>query len=1105
MTKFRGRKFAAQYKLCKAELMKVASKTSRLPLSSAIFLTVIALITYFLAFATLSASATPEDDSPLTETLPISEEIVNSGDQKAEVILTEEMITAGFVTIERLNAESQFFGHGKVFLNNVEVPSDAVYSAPSNEEHGDLITLNLGELGTDTPEPKAGQKVVFSYGADQIDDHVTWKPSSDNAFDHAPTAEDFVVTADATSVQNGAPAKQSFLDGELELGMEVSPAVAQTGQPVTYTYTFKNLSGKYLFFPKNALKAEQIIKDEITSGTNVKCEWDEGNGWKNHNGRYLYLNPHTEATFSCTRIFEQTGDYKNKITLEEAIQYSSTSSTTKHKVLSKASIDDVFTVKVVNEVPSTGEPQWTLKVDSSKYYVEPSGEDVTYTYTVKNQSGKKLYYDALTHDVCSPISNLTGIEVDPENHKNYIPVDGEATWSCTTRISYETQGIATATFSTMSDGAKATSTGKFATVTKVKAPTISNGTKYGIARCDVIDFTTVNASNGIGVLGSIESRSGVFSEPTQSNAFPEKGSPAHSKLKNNKARMTTASATSSQHPEFVYYSPLALGDKVKVASETNLGIYRIHKSTGEIEKITGPHFSDKALAEGTKFGATLTNRLAFDATGRLWSFAQDGHLYSLAMNTDGTANGSWFDHGHISTEAVDGKGKNVAFESFQLGDIAFDGSGTMWILGSAAGVKVEDEHGKPLFDTINNTTFLFTLKAPQENEQITEKVNLVRQISGTGSSINKKGFYGLAFGADGKLYGSYDTSEDATQNTPGELYSLDLRTGLATKVFSSKFMARVQDLSSCAFPTPHISAEKTAVHQSGQDQVTYKITVRNSGNLEATGVEFSDNLPGDYVPGSAKLNGTKIDDAQVSDTNPTGNPFLGGYHIKSPNAADGIIDPRSEATVELTINKLRSTNNGLVCNQAVINTVGREIKTDDPTRAGAEDPTCIPAPIPPNTKIRFEKAEYLNDGTLKTLDNLGGAEFTIYKASDAENNSTVHSALGDVITEVKNTDAIDIAPGTYYLVESKAPAGLSLLPQPVKFTVRKVEKGFEATSDDTATISFRNDNGILVATVNDVRTGTLPKTGSVGFLPFALTGMLLVVLAAVWAQRRQQL
>ncbi|CAB0613748.1 surface-anchored fimbrial associated protein [Corynebacterium diphtheriae] len=95
--------------------MKVASKTSRLPLSSAIFLTVIALITYFLAFATLSASATPEDDSPLTETLPISEEIVNSGDQKAEVILTEEMITAGFVTIERLNAESQFLATERYF------------------------------------------------------------------------------------------------------------------------------------------------------------------------------------------------------------------------------------------------------------------------------------------------------------------------------------------------------------------------------------------------------------------------------------------------------------------------------------------------------------------------------------------------------------------------------------------------------------------------------------------------------------------------------------------------------------------------------------------------------------------------------------------------------------------------------------------------------------------------------------------------------------------------------------------------------------------------------------------------------------------------------
>ncbi|WP_237706061.1 LPXTG cell wall anchor domain-containing protein [Corynebacterium diphtheriae] len=36
------------------------------------------------------------------------------------------------------------------------------------------------------------------------------------------------------------------------------------------------------------------------------------------------------------------------------------------------------------------------------------------------------------------------------------------------------------------------------------------------------------------------------------------------------------------------------------------------------------------------------------------------------------------------------------------------------------------------------------------------------------------------------------------------------------------------------------------------------------------------------------------------------------------------------------------------------------------------------------------------------------------------------------------------------------------------------------------------------------QNGTLPKTGSTGFLPFVFVGLSIIVLTALWVQRRSQ-
>ena len=148
-----------------------------------------------------------------------------------------------------------------------------------------------------------------------------------------------------------------------------------------------------------------------------------------------------------------------------------------------------------------------------------------------------------------------------------------------------------------------------------------------------------------------------------------------------------------------------------------------------------------------------------------------------------------------------------------------------------------------------------------------------------------------------------------------------------------------------------------------------------------------------------------------------------------------------------------------------------------------------------------------------TLYPLSGAEFAIYNANpNTDTNATVVKTL----TQATATDGyywsvndlnIDT---TYWLVETKAPAGHSLLPQPLEFkltTARpdgsgtKVElaadltdqakwatSAVQAFSSDTG--SGSDDKGLKVGTykatilVKDTEVGVLPKAGSTGIYPY---------------------
>ena len=144
---------------------------------------------------------------------------------------------------------------------------------------------------------------------------------------------------------------------------------------------------------------------------------------------------------------------------------------------------------------------------------------------------------------------------------------------------------------------------------------------------------------------------------------------------------------------------------------------------------------------------------------------------------------------------------------------------------------------------------------------------------------------------------------------------------------------------------------------------------------------------------------------------------------------------------------------------------------------------------------------------------LDGAEFAIYNANP---NTDANATVVKTLTQGNATDGyywsvsdlnIDTA---YWLVETKAPAGHSLLPQPIEFTLKAARadgsgtavqlagdltdankwatSAVQAFSSDTG--SGPDDKGLKVGTykatilVKDTEVGQLPKAGSTGIYPY---------------------
>lgn len=169
---------------------------------------------------------------------------------------------------------------------------------------------------------------------------------------------------------------------------------------------------------------------------------------------------------------------------------------------------------------------------------------------------------------------------------------------------------------------------------------------------------------------------------------------------------------------------------------------------------------------------------------------------------------------------------------------------------------------------------------------------------------------------------------------------------------------------------------------------------------------------------------------------------------------------------------------------------------------------------------------------------LSGAEFAIYNANP---NTDANATVVKTLTQANATDGYywsvnDLELGrVYWLVETKAPAGHSLLPRPITFTLdaaradgsgTKVELGDEVENTakwakgavqafSSASSSLPDPKGFLVGNthkatllVKDTEVGHLPVSGSFGIYPYigvavALMGGAMVISLVTMKQRRK--
>ena len=157
--------------------------------------------------------------------------------------------------------------------------------------------------------------------------------------------------------------------------------------------------------------------------------------------------------------------------------------------------------------------------------------------------------------------------------------------------------------------------------------------------------------------------------------------------------------------------------------------------------------------------------------------------------------------------------------------------------------------------------------------------------------------------------------------------------------------------------------------------------------------------------------------------------------------------------------------------------------------------------------IQVEK--FANDGTKTGLE---GAEFGLYSDKECTNpvaNTTVSSTDGNGILKFAKLDA-----DTYYLKETKSPAGYTLLANPIEVKIDAIADGNfklyvdgkEVPSGNTAqfTTRYNVSEGTAYVAVENHKGFSLPSTGGAGIAMFLIVGAAGIILVSVAFTRKSR-
>ncbi|YCH09327.1 DUF7507 domain-containing protein [Arthrobacter sp. alpha11c] len=202
-------------------------------------------------------------------------------------------------------------------------------------------------------------------------------------------------------------------------------------------------------------------------------------------------------------------------------------------------------------------------------------------------------------------------------------------------------------------------------------------------------------------------------------------------------------------------------------------------------------------------------------------------------------------------------------------------------------------------------------------------------------------------------------------------------------------------------------------------------------------------------------------------------------------------------------------------NEQLVNVVTGTATTTAPQTcapgSSAPGPDCTTTHRTP-AKVLIEKIGESSGGTWVPM---AGSTWAVH----VDNNGAPGTVLGSpavtaVAGQTGRFQLEGIQPGTYWLEETTAPAGFSLLAEPVKFTIAATgavtlgqgSQG-QGAGGGVVTSTDADGDGIFLLTVRDVPALELPESGGIGWWPFTTTGSVLVLAAlalALAANRRRQ-